>query len=58
MGGYSKDDDDDDVLGLAPAPTYMPAPEVIAGIPPGLEYLAQIDQLLVHQQVEVFECKF
>jgi len=36
----------------------MPAPEVIAGIPPGLEYLVQIDQLLVHQQIEIFERKF
>ncbi|XP_065841128.1 phospholipid scramblase 1-like [Oscarella lobularis] len=35
---------------------WMPAPE--AGppdCPPGLEYLTQIDQLLVHQQVELLE---
>ncbi|XP_038076557.1 phospholipid scramblase 2-like isoform X1 [Patiria miniata] len=39
-----------------PAPTqWMPAPQSIPGCPPGLEYLTQIDQLLVHQQVELFE---
>jgi len=36
----------------------MPAPEAISGVPPGLEYLAQIDQLLVHQQIQIFECEF
>ena len=37
-------------------PNWMPAPEeTIPGCPPGLEYLTKIDQLLVHQQVEVFE---
>jgi len=34
---------------------FMQAPPAIPGIPPGLEYLTQIDQLLVHQQVELFE---
>ena len=35
---------------------WMSAPqETIPGCPPGLEYLTQIDQLLVHQQVEIFE---
>ena len=29
--------------------------EVIPGCPPGLEYLTQIDQLLVNQQIELFE---
>jgi hypothetical protein len=33
----------------------MQAPPPIPGIPPGLEYLMQLDQLLVHQQVEMFE---
>ena len=36
---------------------FAPRPEAIQGIPPGLEYLTQIDQLLVHQQVELFEGK-
>jgi len=35
----------------------MPAPEAIPGCPAGLEYLTQIDQLLVNQQVELLECK-
>ncbi len=35
----------------------MPAPAAIAGCPAGLEYLTQIDQLLVNQQVELLECK-
>ncbi|GCB72857.1 hypothetical protein scyTo_0002225 [Scyliorhinus torazame] len=33
----------------------MPLPSGIPDCPPGLEYLAQIDQLLVHQQVELLE---
>jgi hypothetical protein len=33
----------------------MQAPPQMPGIPAGLEYLSQIDQLLVHQQVEIFE---
>jgi len=38
---------------------WMSAPqETIPGCPPGLEYLTQIDQLLVHQQVEIFEGMF
>jgi len=27
----------------------------IPGMPQGLEYLTQVDQVLVHQQVEIFE---
>ncbi|XP_064603932.1 phospholipid scramblase 2-like isoform X2 [Liolophura sinensis] len=34
---------------------WMSRPEGIAGCPPGLEYLTQVDQLLVQQQVELFE---
>ena len=35
----------------------MPIPENVApDCPPGLEYLTQVDQLLVHQQIEIFEC--
>ena len=35
---------------------WMPAPaQVIANCPPGLECLTQVDQILVHQQVELWE---
>ena len=34
------------------APTDAPS-----GCPPGLEYLTHIDQILVHQQIEIFESK-
>ncbi|XP_071487102.1 LOW QUALITY PROTEIN: phospholipid scramblase 2-like [Diadema antillarum] len=39
-----------------PAPiVMMPAPPSIPGCPPGLEYLSQLDQLLIHQQIELAE---
>ncbi len=37
---------------------WMPPPqEVVPGCPPGLEYLTQVDQLLVNQMIETFERK-
>jgi len=47
-----------DATGAQPAqraPQFMEAPAAMPGVPPGLEYLAQVDQLLVHQQIEIFE---
>lgn len=38
-----------------PGPQLMPPPVRPPGCPPGLEYLAQVDQLLVHQQVDLLE---
>ena len=37
------------------AEQWMAIPQGIQGCPPGLEYLTQIDQLLVKQEVEIFE---
>ncbi|XP_043330008.1 phospholipid scramblase 2 isoform X1 [Cervus elaphus] len=35
--------------------SWMPAPLPPLNCPPGLEYLTQIDQLLIHQQMELLE---
>lgn len=36
-------------------PQWMEKPGAVVGCPPGLEYLTQLDQLLVHQQIELLE---
>ncbi|XP_008587639.1 PREDICTED: phospholipid scramblase 1-like [Galeopterus variegatus] len=40
--------------GPAGAP-WMPTPPPPLNCPPGLEYLSQIDQVLIHQQIELLE---
>ena len=37
---------------------WMVAPPSIPGVPRGLEYLTQVDQLLVHQQIELLESEY
>ncbi|PNI78392.1 PLSCR1 isoform 17, partial [Pan troglodytes] len=41
-------------VGAAGVP-WMPAPQPPLNCPPGLEYLSQIDQILIHQQIELLE---
>ena len=36
-------------------PGWSPPPAPRTGCPPGLEYLTMVDQLLIHQQVELLE---
>ncbi|XP_050075143.1 phospholipid scramblase 2-like isoform X1 [Anopheles maculipalpis] len=43
------------VLGQQQVASWMPMPQGIPNCPPGLEYLTAVDQLLVHQQVELLE---
>ncbi|XP_035913967.1 phospholipid scramblase 2-like isoform X3 [Anopheles stephensi] len=43
------------VMGQPVPGGWMPIPQGIPNCPPGLEYLTAIDQLLVHQKVELLE---
>ena len=42
-------------IGAQAMPMMPLTPQPPPGCPPGLEYLTHVDQLLVHQQVELFE---
>ncbi|KAL6732418.1 hypothetical protein Aduo_003180 [Ancylostoma duodenale] len=46
-----------DEFGTRPrvAPTWMPVPGPIPGVPPGLEYLAMVDSVMVFQESEPLE---
>jgi len=44
-------------MAMQPVVQWMAPPASIPGVAPGLEYLTQIDQLLVHQQIELMEGK-
>lgn len=35
----------------------MQSPQGITGIPPGLEYMSALDQIIVKQKIEILECK-
>nr|CAB3264956.1 phospholipid scramblase 1 [Phallusia mammillata] len=48
QGGYAPQ-------GGQPPQQWMTQPTGVAGCPPGLEYLTQVDQLLIHQKVELLE---
>jgi hypothetical protein len=40
---------------ISGAENWMQAPQANTNCPPGLEYLTMVDQLLVHQKVELLE---
>jgi len=43
---------------MQPVLQWMAPQPSVPGVAPGLEYLTQIDQLLIHQQIEIMESKF
>lgn len=45
-------------VGVPGQVSWMPAPQVPMGCPQGLEYLSAVDQILIHQQVDLVEGSF
>lgn len=35
----------------------MQSPQGVTGIPPGLEYMSALDQIIVKQRIEILECE-
>lgn len=45
-------------VGVPGQMSWMPAPQAPMGCPQGLEYLSAVDQILIHQQVDLVEGSF
>lgn len=53
-GAYSEEHEGQSVI-VQPGTVQVTVPALIPNCPPGLEYLAQIDQMIIKQKIELFE---